>query len=382
MAAQVNEFTRSPVVSCCRFAEFDIDVTGRVLRREGKVLPLRRKSWQLLCLLAANPHHLLSKEELMAALWPGSIVVQDSLVQCVLELRRAIGDVDHRLLRTVPRSGYLFDVDVETEQASICSRAGHDPMHGESLLAWRTLADAQGASEVEIARALFETMAGEPELRADAMAGLAMSYVIEVLNRWALRPAWHVVLARQAADASISLDPGSARACHARAHVAMIEGRPVEAFLGFQAALARSPSMSRARLRLGVIEMELGHPERTFEHVRLALRTCGGEESVQAQAYFIEGMASFHMGRDCEASDCFHRVLRLKPASGLAHQWLAATDALSDKQISSESHLAAFHRHVPGHTIESLRATERSCQPTFVRPRDRFYEGLRRAGQN
>jgi hypothetical protein len=152
----------------------------------------------------------------------------------------------------------------------------------------------------------------------------------------------------------------------------------VEALLGFQAALARDPSMSRSRLRIGLIEMELGHPERTFGHIRQAL--VAADEAVQAQAFFIQGMASFHLGKDCEASDCMQRVLRLRPASGLAHQWLAAIDALGDRLHSSDRHLSAFCTHVPGHTIESLRATERSRNPVFVQQRDRFYEGLRRAG--
>ena len=63
-----------------------------------------------------------------------------------------------------------------------------------------------------------------------------------------------------------------------------------------------------------------------------------------------------------------------------AHQWLAAIDALGDRLDSSDRHLSAFCSHVPGHTIESLRATERSRNPVFVHQRDRFYEGLRRAG--
>ena len=378
MAAQRNALAvLQPMVSCWRFASFEVDVAAGTLRREDREVPLRRKTWQLLCLLLANPRRLLGKTELMAALWPHLIVVDDSLVQCVLELRRALGDDrDRRLLRTVARRGYRFDVDVQATQPS--AQPGDDPIDSGSSLAWQILADARDPEQVGTARAMFEARVGVHGLHADAMAGLAMSYVIEVLNRWARCPGWQTALAREAADEAMSLDASSARACHARAHVAMMEGRHVEAFLGFKAALARNPSMSRSRLRIGLIEMELGHPERTFDHVRQAL--VEADEAVQAQAFFIQGMASFHLGRDSEASDCMQRVLLLRPASGLAHQWLAAIDALGDRLDSSDRHLSAFCSHVPGHTIESLRATERSRNPVFVHQRDRFYEGLRRAG--
>lgn len=380
MAAQRNALSvLQPTVPCWRFAAFEVDVAAGTLRREDREVPLRRKTWQLLCLLLANPRRLLGKTELMAALWPRSIVVDDSLVQCVLELRRALGDdQDRLLLRTVARRGYRFDVDVHATQPSVPAQTGDDPIDSGSSLAWQILADAQDPAQVGTARAMFEARVGVHGLRADAMAGLAMSYVIEVLNRWVRCPAWPITLAREAADEAMSLDASSARACHARAHVAMIEGRHVEALLGFQAALARNPWMSRSRLRIGLIEMELGHPERTFGHVRQAL--VAADEAVQAQAFFIQGMASFHLGRDSEASDCMQRVLLLRPASGLAHQWLAAIDALGDRLHSSDGHLSAFCSHVPGHTIQSLRATERSRNPVFVHQRDRFYEGLRRAG--
>ena len=380
MAAQGNALAvLEPTGSCWRFASFEVDVAAGTLRREDREVPLRRKTWQLLCLLLANPRRLLGKTELMAELWPRSIVVDDSLVQCVLELRRALGDDrDRRLLRTVARRGYRFDVDVQATQPSAPAQAVDDPLDSGSALAWQILADAQDPGQIGTARAMFEARVGVSGLRADAMAGLAMSYVIEVLNRWARCPEWQTTLAREAADEAMSLDASSARACHARAHVAKLEGPHLEALLGFKAALARNPSMSRSRLRIGLIEMELGHPERTFEHVRQAV--VEADEAVQAQALFIQGMASFHLGRDSEASDCMQRVLLLRPASGLAHQWLAAIDALGDRSGSSDRHLSAFCNHVPGHTIESLRATERSRNPVFVHQRNRFYEGLRRAG--
>jgi hypothetical protein len=73
-------------------------------------------------------------------------------------------------------------------------------------------------------------------------------------------------------------------------------------------------------------------------------------------------------------------VLTIQPTMGLAHQWLAAIDAIHGRMESGEHHVRAFQELVPGHTIESLIATDRSKVPSFVERRARLYDGLRRAG--
>lgn len=370
----------STELSWC-FEAFQFDPVGGALWHEGIEVPLRRKTWQLLGLLVANPRRLCEKAELMSALWPRAAVVDDSLVQCIAELRRALSDSDRRIVRTIRRVGYRFDADVRASQPQRLRASAEPTLNGGLAVAWNALARAEGSAQVDGARQLFAKQAAESALRADALAGVAMSYVIDVLNRWARCPAWDVVIACEAAEESMALDPRSARACHARANVAMIQGRYVDALLGFRAALRRDPSMGRARLRMGVIEMELGHPERTAEHVREALQMAGDDDDVlQAQAFFIQGMASFHLEHESHALTCMQHVLELRPNSGLAHQWLASMDALGGRAERSAFHLEAFHGLVPGHTIESLRATERSHEPMFMRQRNRFYDGLQRAG--
>ena len=199
----------------------------------------------------------------MAAIWPRAVVGEDSLVQCVVELRRALGDTERRLIRTVPRRGYRFEADVRGHRNESLTAIPDERL----TVAWRSLALAADLGAVVAARRLFEARVCERAMRADAMAGVAMSHVIGVLNRWTWCPGWNIAVAHEAADEAMSLDPTSPRACHARAHVATVEGRHIEVFLGFRAAPTRDPTMARARLRMGVIEMELGHPERTGHHV-------------------------------------------------------------------------------------------------------------------
>jgi len=85
----------------------EIDLAAEVLRDgHGVAVPIRRQAFAVLRYLLGNPDRLLTKDELMAAVWPGISVTDDSLVQCIHEIRRALRDEPHVVLRTVPRRGY------------------------------------------------------------------------------------------------------------------------------------------------------------------------------------------------------------------------------------------------------------------------------------
>ena len=83
------------------------DLTREVLRaRDGRAIALRPQSFAVLRHLIANPNRLVGKDELMQAVWGDVAVTDDSLVQCIHEIRRALDDDGRGLLRTVPRRGY------------------------------------------------------------------------------------------------------------------------------------------------------------------------------------------------------------------------------------------------------------------------------------
>jgi len=95
-----------------RFGDVVLDV-GRGLLRDSKgaEVALRPKSLDLLLELARNPGHILSRDELFDAVWPDVTVTEDSIAQCVHEVRRAIGDPEGRILRTIVKRGYCLDVE-------------------------------------------------------------------------------------------------------------------------------------------------------------------------------------------------------------------------------------------------------------------------------
>src|SRR5271170_8470561 len=97
-----------------RFGDVVLDVDRGLLRdSKGAEVALRPKSLDLLLALARNPGRIMSRDELFDAVWPDVTVTEDSIAQCVREVRRAIGDSEGRLLRTIIKRGYRLDVVVE-----------------------------------------------------------------------------------------------------------------------------------------------------------------------------------------------------------------------------------------------------------------------------
>ncbi|HEV8370109.1 MAG TPA: winged helix-turn-helix domain-containing protein, partial [Pyrinomonadaceae bacterium] len=94
------------------FDEFRLDLTRGCLRRDNQEIKLPPKPFEALKYLVENPGRLVSKVELIQTIWPDTAVTDDSLVQCLMEVRRALGDDGQQILKTVPRRGYIFDREV------------------------------------------------------------------------------------------------------------------------------------------------------------------------------------------------------------------------------------------------------------------------------
>ena len=95
-----------------RFGAFTLDTARGCLLKDDQEINLRPKVYETLKYFVENPGRLISKQELMQAVWPDAFVTDDSLVQCAVELRRALDDGTQQLLKTVPRRGYLFTAQV------------------------------------------------------------------------------------------------------------------------------------------------------------------------------------------------------------------------------------------------------------------------------
>src|SRR6266567_616899 len=92
-----------------RFDGFTLDLTRGCLLRGSEEIKLRPKPFEALKYLVENPGRLISKTELIGVIWPDTAVTDDSLVQCLIEVRRALNDDAQLMIKTVPRRGYIFD---------------------------------------------------------------------------------------------------------------------------------------------------------------------------------------------------------------------------------------------------------------------------------
>src|SRR5215475_3693810 len=95
-----------------RFGDFVLEPERASLSKAGREIKLRPKVFDALRYLIENRGRLVPKEELIQTLWPEAFVTDDSLVQCMVELRRALDDRSQEILKTVPRRGYIFSASV------------------------------------------------------------------------------------------------------------------------------------------------------------------------------------------------------------------------------------------------------------------------------
>lgn len=97
------------------FSGFVLDPDRAELRGpDGALVRLRPKTFELLKLFASKNNRVLGKQELMEAVWPDVHVGEDSLFQCIREIRLALNDDERQMVKLVSGRGYIFSLDVST----------------------------------------------------------------------------------------------------------------------------------------------------------------------------------------------------------------------------------------------------------------------------
>jgi DNA-binding winged helix-turn-helix (wHTH) protein/tetratricopeptide (TPR) repeat protein len=134
----------------------------------GAVLSLRSQSLRVLAELAATPGQLVSRDTLVEAVWPGIAVTDDSLVQCIKDIRGAIEDRDRSIVKTAINQGYILN-----------ARVASDPIGMLPVIHVEKFRATDGIAE-ELSEALFEELlvrltprtgiivVTDPEHRSDA----------------------------------------------------------------------------------------------------------------------------------------------------------------------------------------------------------------------
>jgi len=99
-----------------RFGPFRLDIRERRLLRGGQVIPLQSKAFDTLTALVKNAGRLMTKQELLEAVWPDATVEENNLNRNVSVLRKALGEKETRAkyIETVPKVGYRFAAAIES----------------------------------------------------------------------------------------------------------------------------------------------------------------------------------------------------------------------------------------------------------------------------
>jgi DNA-binding winged helix-turn-helix (wHTH) protein len=111
------------------FADLSLDTDVRQLRRGRLALHLSPKALELLSILIAERRRAVPKQELYDRLWPATYVVDANLPVLIREIRTAIGDKKHEIIRTVHGTGYSFAAPVHEVAAPRGDESGEGFVH-------------------------------------------------------------------------------------------------------------------------------------------------------------------------------------------------------------------------------------------------------------
>src|SRR5262245_43013571 len=138
------------------FGPYRLDAAERRLLRDGKVVPLQPKTFDVLLALVERHGRLLEKDDLMRAVWPDTVVEEVNLANNISILRKTLSENGERLIETVPKRGYRFVAEVceltdEVDRPSIRSNGAALAINGvdESIHAAAAALDRAAAPDGE-----------------------------------------------------------------------------------------------------------------------------------------------------------------------------------------------------------------------------------------
>jgi tetratricopeptide (TPR) repeat protein/DNA-binding winged helix-turn-helix (wHTH) protein len=105
----------SPNKQTYRLADIEVDLLRGTLRRNGRESYLREQALQIFRYLIEHRAETVTKEDLIDNVWQGTAVTDDALVQCIVEIRKALGDDSRnpQFIKTIPKVGYRFIAPIE-----------------------------------------------------------------------------------------------------------------------------------------------------------------------------------------------------------------------------------------------------------------------------
>jgi DNA-binding winged helix-turn-helix (wHTH) protein/TolB-like protein/Tfp pilus assembly protein PilF len=141
------------------YESYRLDAAERLLSRDGEVVPLQPKIFDLLLVMVERHGRLLEKDELMKAVWPDTVVEEVNLANNISILRKTIGENGRQFIETAPKRGYRFVAEVREVGSDGFTPAAHLPVAaeekvknveeavvGQKRASWRNMAISAGAA--------------------------------------------------------------------------------------------------------------------------------------------------------------------------------------------------------------------------------------------
>ena len=329
------------------FGDYALDPDRRELTRHAEAVAIGPKVFDLLLFLVKNRDHVVSKDDLLDAVWAGRIVSESTLTSHINAVRKAIGDSgeEQRLVRTLARKGFRFVGDVKETSDGRASPGTSTAKPDEAAAPVLVLPDSPS-----IAALPFQNWSSDPE--QEYFADGVVEDIITALSR--IR--WLFVIARTSSftykGRAVDVKQvgrelgvryvleGSVRKAANRVR---ITGQLIDATTGthlwadrFEGKLDDLFALQDqvATSVVGAIGPQLERAE-----IERAMRK--PTESLDAYDYYLRGMANFHQGsRQAidEALPLFHRAFELDPrfasAFGMAascHYWRKMNNWMNDR---------------------------------------------------
>jgi DNA-binding winged helix-turn-helix (wHTH) protein len=119
------------------FGDVTLIPDERLVFKAGEEVRLTPKAFDLLVVLAANPNRLITKEQLIQAVWGETAVEESNLSYHVFTIRKALADTaqNGHLIQTVPKRGYRFTAVVKRVDGVTANASGEGPKRAEPQLA-------------------------------------------------------------------------------------------------------------------------------------------------------------------------------------------------------------------------------------------------------
>jgi TolB-like protein/Tfp pilus assembly protein PilF len=239
----------------------------------------------------------------------------------------------------------------------------------------------RGAAPENLAQArnFFEHALALDPANIDALVGTAFVDSLSVASILSDDRASRTAAAETALTKVLSLAPDHPLAQMVLGAIYIYTNRAVEGIARCEHALALDRNLAFAHTYIGVAKVFIGRAEETESHVLDGLRL-SPRDTFAYIWMLVAGLAKLYLGRDEEAVAWFRRAIEANRNIPILHFLLAAALAqlgrMSEARTTTEAGLALN----PAFTLRRLRASVPSDNPTYLAQRERFYDGLRKAG--